>query len=103
MYQQKAGLFICLSKKQFFDDQGFIQYEVWETIDVTEQMWDNREQLGRPMQSLPAAARRVKQWVKKQTTKAAFIALYLSKLPSFFLHHQIEQVFAHWFLIVSLQ
>ena len=102
-FSKKRGSLFACPRNNFFSDQGSIEYEVWETLDVTEQMWDNREQLGRPMQSLPAAARRVKQWVKKRTTKAAFISLYLSKLPSFFLHHQIEQVFAHRFKIVSLR
>ena len=53
---------------------------------------------GVTLQSLPAAARRVKQWVKKKTTKQIFTALYLSKLPSFFLHRQIEQVLFPVFL-----
>ena len=44
------------------------------------------------MESLPAAARRVKQWVKKRSTRETFTNFYLSKLPEFFLHHQIEQV-----------
>ena len=44
------------------------------------------------MQSVPAAARRVKQWVKKRTSREAFTFHYLSKLPEFFLHRQIEQV-----------
>ena len=45
------------------------------------------------MQSLPAAARRVNQWVKKRVTLNEFTTFYLPKLQSFFLHHQIEQVF----------
>ena len=45
------------------------------------------------MQSLPAAARRVKQWVKKRVTLNEFTTFYLSKLQSLFVHHQIEQVF----------
>ena len=99
--KRRGSLFAC-PRNNFFSEQGVIEFDVWETLDVTEQMWENRQQLGRPMQSLPAAARRVKQWVKKQSTKATFVSLYLSKLPSFFLHHQIEQVIACWFFIVSL-
>ena len=45
------------------------------------------------MQSLPAAARRVNQWVKKRVILNEFTTFYLSKLQSFFLHHQMDQVF----------
>ena len=81
-----------LAKSDMFSTASFVEYEVWEKVDVTDQVWESRTIQGIPMQSLPAAARRVNQWVKKRASKKDFTNLYLSKLQSYFLHHQIEQV-----------
>ena len=58
-----------------------VEYEAYEKFVATEQAW---EHLGVQMQSLPAAARRVNQWVKKRisinefTTLSLQIAIFLS-------------------------
>ena len=88
---RRSTLFSC-PLNDLFSTQGLIEYEVYETVDVTEQCWERRQHEGGSMESLPAAARRVKQWVKKRSTREIFTNFYLSKLPEFFLHHQIEQV-----------
>ena len=75
-----------------YSTTSLVDYEVWEKVDITEQAWEQRELTGTAMESLPAAARRVNQWVRKRTSKKEFTLLYLSKLQSYFLHRQIEQV-----------
>ena len=75
-----------------YSTTSFIDYEVYEKVDVTELAWEQRQHQGIAMESLPAAAKRVKQWVKKRLSKKDFTKFYLSKLQSFFLCHQIEQV-----------
>ena len=75
-----------------YSTTSLVDYEVWEKVYITEQAWEQRELTGTAMESLPAAARRVNQGLHKRTSKKEFTLLYLSKLQSYFLHHQIEQV-----------
>ena len=92
-FSKRRGTLFSCPQHNLFSKQGLIEYEVYETVDVSEHCWEQRQIQGGTMQSIPAAARRVKQWVKKRTNKQAFTTYYLSKLPEFFLHYQIEQVF----------
>ena len=93
-FKYRRGTLFSCPKSDMFLTKSFVEYKVWEKVDVTEQVWESGTIQSIPMQSLPAAARRVNQWVKKHASKKDFTNLYLSKLQSYFLHHQIEQV---WF------
>ena len=50
-----------------------MENEVYENIDVTELAWEQRKIHGIAMESLPAAARRVNQWVKKRSSKKDYL------------------------------
>ena len=100
-FSKRRGTLFSCPQHNLFSNQGLIEYEVYATVDVTEHCWEQRQIQGGTMQSIPAAARRVKQWVKKRTNKQAFTTYYLSKLPEFFLHYQIEQVFLLvWYILI---
>jgi len=51
-----------------YSTTSLVDYEVWEEVDITGQAWEHREITGTAMESLPAAARRVNQWVRKRTS-----------------------------------
>jgi len=91
-FQYRRGTLFSCPKSDMYSTTSFVDYEVWEKVDITELAWEHREMTGTAMESLPAAARRVNQWVRKRTSKRDFTLLYLSKLQSYFLHRQIEQV-----------
>ena len=74
-----------------YSTTSFVDYDVNEKVDVTELAWEQREIQGIAMESLPATAGCVNQWVKKHASKRDFTVFYLSKLQSFSLHRQIEQ------------
>ena len=63
-----------------FSTTTIVEYEVYEKVDVTEQAWERRAVQGVAMQSLPAAARRVNQWVKKRVSLNGLTTFYFSKL-----------------------
>ena len=67
-----------------FSKTTIVEYEVYEKVDVMEQAWERRAIQGVAMQSLPAAARRVNQWVKKRVSTKEFTSYFLSLQAAIF-------------------
>ena len=43
--KRQGSLFTC-SKNDMFSEQGLVEYECWERVDVTEQMWNQQQVQG---------------------------------------------------------
>ena len=60
-FKYRQGTLFSCPPSDMYSTTTLVEYEAHEKINVTEQAWERRAVLGVEMQSLPAAARRVKQ------------------------------------------